>query len=274
MPQRFLRPGITTSDRWNAVSFIAQSFYVRLLTLVDDYGRYDGRIAILHAQCFALRPDINPQDSAAARRELQTANLIEIYEVGGKEYVQITKWQERARGPSKYPSNPNPQDSAAERSGAQPNPASLALAIVPSPSHESSPSSPPLATAGVKIPPEPPSAPDGRFYPTVEHALGWLVSVQKAGSDYKEVETRGAWLALTAGGWMWGKNPVNDWRAALERQIQTDRKNNERGTKTNSGNNQRPDRSIGTLNEGVAAQYRGIKSRGLGGVATADPAAK
>jgi len=131
MPQRFLRPGITNSDAWNAVSFGAQSFYVRIMTLVDDYGRYDGRIQILHSHCFALRPDVTVKHSAAFRSELQTSGLILVYQVDGKEYIEITKWQERARGPSKYPA---PQESAGIRSGAQPNPASLAIVPSPSPS--------------------------------------------------------------------------------------------------------------------------------------------
>jgi hypothetical protein len=145
MPQRFLRPGITTSDAWNAVSFPAQSFYIRLLTLVDDWGRYDGRVPVLHGQCFALRSDIVPQETAALRSELHAAGLIEVYAVEGKEYVQITKWQERARGTnSRYPAPcdgtlsqevaenvATPQESAAERCEPLPNPASITPSPIP-----------------------------------------------------------------------------------------------------------------------------------------------
>lgn len=132
MPQRFLRPGITNSDRWNAVSFEAQSLFVRILTLVDDFGRYDGRVPILHGQCFALRPDITPQETAAFRSELHAAWLITIYCVDNKDFIQVQKWQERARGErSKYPDPPDPQDSAAERSGTQEKDASLATTSSP-----------------------------------------------------------------------------------------------------------------------------------------------
>jgi hypothetical protein len=61
-----------------------------------------------------------------------------------------------------------------------------------------------------------------------EAAEKWLEDSQKNGSDYNRSETRSAWLALEANGWMWGRNRVGDYRAALERQIQTDR-NNQRG---------------------------------------------
>lgn len=132
MPQRFLRPGITTSDRWNAVSWEAQSFFIRILTLVDDFGRYDGRPAILHGQCFALREDINPLRTAALRSELHKSKLIQVYVHEGKEYLQVLQWQERARTDnSRYP---DPQDSAADCCDPQDSASSIAIASIPSPS--------------------------------------------------------------------------------------------------------------------------------------------
>lgn len=129
VPQRFLRPTITNSRRWNACSFPAQSLFIRILTLVDDFGRYDGRIPILHGHCFALRSDINPQETAALRSELQANGVIEVYGVDGKEFIQVLEWQERPRSEkSKFPNPVNiPQDSAAERSKPQEKDASLAI---------------------------------------------------------------------------------------------------------------------------------------------------
>lgn len=141
MPQRFLRPGITTSERWNSVSFEAQSLFIRILTLVDDFGRYDARIPILHGQCFALRPDIKPQRSAALRSELQRAKMIVVYEVDGREFLEVTQWQERARSErSKFPKKPQVFDistSAADGSAPQDSAASIdhrSSTIVPRPS--------------------------------------------------------------------------------------------------------------------------------------------
>ncbi len=73
-------------------------------------------------------------------------------------------------------------------------------------------------------------------HPTIEAALKWLADSNKSGSDYIEQEMRGAFLALSAGGWKWGNRDIADWRAALERQIQTDR---DRKNKTNAQNPQR-----------------------------------
>ncbi len=89
-------------------------------------------------------------------------------------------------------------------------------------------------TAG-KVPVSPPTTPEFTprrlsDTPTIAAALKWLEDWKKNGADYTEAETRSAFLALEASGWMWGKNPVTGHRAALERQIQTDR------TKTHHGN--------------------------------------
>lgn len=71
----------------------------------------------------------------------------------------------------------------------------------------------------------------------------WWEDSKKNGSDYTEYETRGAFLALQANGWMWGRNPVTDWRSAIERQIQTDRERN-KAKGFEKGTDSKPRKSI------------------------------
>lgn len=125
MPQRFLRPGLITSKRWDAVSWQAQSFYIRLLTLVDDFGRYEADPTLLRSHAFPLRDDVRSSRVTELCEEIAKAGLVTFYRLGDKEYLQIDKWQERARSEtSKFPEcNGSPrlyvgtQESAAERSG-------------------------------------------------------------------------------------------------------------------------------------------------------------
>jgi hypothetical protein len=100
----------------------------------------------------------------------------------------------------------------------------------------------------------------GSFEPTFDHAKKWLSDWKRSGADYSESETRTAFLALSANGWMWGKNPVTNFQAALERQIQTDRQRTNHGQHSKP-NQQSVDRSIGTANEGVASQYGDFADR-------------
>lgn len=132
MPQRFLRPQITNSERWNSVSFASGNFYIRLLTLVDDYGRYDGRTGVICGACFAVWNEKNPQDAVNLQRceqmlqELAANELIDLYDINGKRVIQINQWYERIRNgvkekwPAKVagtcsnllPSSPSPSPSS------------------------------------------------------------------------------------------------------------------------------------------------------------------
>lgn len=112
MPQRFLKPAITNSSKWNRVSFQSQSLYIRLLTKVDDYGRCDGRTSVVLGECFSVWNELHPQESInlqqceAMLQQLAASPIILIYEVDGKKIIQFLDWTERIRDNtvSKWPS--------------------------------------------------------------------------------------------------------------------------------------------------------------------------
>lgn len=84
-------------------------------------------------------------------------------------------------------------------------------------------------------------------------AKRWLEDWRKLGADYTDFEARGAFLALQAGGWTWGKKPIADPRAALERQIQTDRER-----KPIPKGNNRPQKPQAMSADGFPIGVRGI----------------
>jgi uncharacterized protein YdaU (DUF1376 family) len=89
--------------------------------------------------------------------------------------------------------------------------------------------------------------------PTISMATSWLIQAQKAGADYTDAEMKHAFNAIAANGFMWGKNPIVDFRAALERQIQTDRNNSKSYGKNNSKPNPRNAGTVGNATE-IASQ--------------------
>lgn len=109
MPHRLLRPGLRTSPRWNAVGHRAARLYIALLTLVDDYGRYDGRPSVLFGDCFSVWNEQNPDQAVTLDQTsedchlLAKTGLVAFYEVGGRPYLQILQWQERIRSRSRWP---------------------------------------------------------------------------------------------------------------------------------------------------------------------------
>lgn len=113
MPQRFLRPGITTSQRFNALTYAAQTFYVRLITLVDDFGRYDAESPLLRSHAFPFGDPIGRPITDKALMEmceqLSRGGLATFYKAADeKKYVQIVRWNENARATkSKFPAFDN-----------------------------------------------------------------------------------------------------------------------------------------------------------------------
>ena len=84
---------------------MAQSFYIRILTLVDDYGRYHAEPRLLRAYAFPYAEDMTTDMVIGLCRELSGAGLAVFYEIeNGSRYLQLNKWQEVARSKkSKYP---------------------------------------------------------------------------------------------------------------------------------------------------------------------------
>lgn len=113
MPQRFLKPGLKDSMRFNSCSWPAQSLFVRLITVVDDYGRYDAHPLALARILFPFgRPAggqrIAEKDVVTWLAELAKARLVLLYKVAGEQYLQLTRWTERIRAKNtRFPAPPD-----------------------------------------------------------------------------------------------------------------------------------------------------------------------
>lgn len=105
MPNRIIRESILTSDRIDGLDASSEVFYRRLLSKVDDYGRFDARPSILRAALFPLRLDrVREADCSRWIAACEKAGLIVLYSRDGKPYLEVqdTGWPKRT--PSKYPS--------------------------------------------------------------------------------------------------------------------------------------------------------------------------
>jgi hypothetical protein len=103
---RILRAGIRQSDRTAALirgpgGWMAQVFFDWLLTVVDDYGRYDARPAILRGHVFPLLVDDVSGDDIRRCLDACAApgvELIQVYEVDGKPYLSVREFGEGRGG--------------------------------------------------------------------------------------------------------------------------------------------------------------------------------
>lgn len=140
MPQRFLRPGITGSKKWNRCDYQAQSFFIRLITLVDDHGRFEADPELLRSLAFPRGgPDgkmLSLENICLQLQALVSKDMVQVYQIDGKEYLQLLTWQEKPRSESRFPAPPCKQMLANENkcllpsSSSSPSPSTATLALV------------------------------------------------------------------------------------------------------------------------------------------------
>lgn len=116
MPIRLVREGINSSQRINALTRGAELFYRRLMSVVDDYGRFYASPGTLRGACWPTCPDhvleteveqwlteclqVHSKCLAGA---IQITPLMFLYEYGGCKYLQLTDFRQQTRSPSKFP---------------------------------------------------------------------------------------------------------------------------------------------------------------------------
>lgn len=110
MPDRIIRESACMSESLNELSDFAERFWWRLIVNCDDYGRYDARPKILKGRLFPLSESRTFTDMQRALTELASAGLIETYDVGGRPFLRVVKWDLHQRIRAKRSKFPEPAD--------------------------------------------------------------------------------------------------------------------------------------------------------------------
>jgi hypothetical protein len=105
MPSRILREGILTSERVNSLGWEAEVFYRRLMSVVDDYGRFSAHPKLLRAALYPLKLDaVRDANMERLLAFVEQARLVRVYEVTGKRYLEMLDFRQTVRAKeSKYP---------------------------------------------------------------------------------------------------------------------------------------------------------------------------
>ncbi len=104
MPHRILRESILDSEAVNSLTPQAEVFYRRLMSAVDDFGRFDARPAVLRCRLYPLQLDrVGEQNIRDWLAECERAGLVTTYAVGGKPYLLFHKLGPQRAKTSKYP---------------------------------------------------------------------------------------------------------------------------------------------------------------------------
>lgn len=106
MPNRYFRDGLLDSEAVSRAGELAEVLFVRLMLVADDFARFDGRVTVICRRCW---PGGGPQEDDVEERlqALARERLALLYEVDGKRFIYIPKFNQRTRaGKSKYPDPP------------------------------------------------------------------------------------------------------------------------------------------------------------------------
>lgn len=106
MPNRILREGILTSERVNLLGWAEEVFYRRLMSVVDDFGRYHANAKLIRAACYPLALDkVSDADVEKWLLATEKAALISVYPAeDGKRYLELIDFRQQARAKaSKFP---------------------------------------------------------------------------------------------------------------------------------------------------------------------------
>lgn len=111
MPNRILKESICSSDTIDTLSWFEEVLFYRLMVNCDDYGRFDGRPAIIKNRLFPLKENLTIKAVSAAINALANAGLVALYEFEGKPFLYLPTWNEHQSIRAKKSKYPSPDDS-------------------------------------------------------------------------------------------------------------------------------------------------------------------
>lgn len=108
MPNRLLKETSLLSEAVNALSVPAEVFYRRLLSAVDDHGRFDGRSSILRSRLYPLQIDrVALADVEEWLAECEAVGLVRLYTVDGRRFLYYPGITGPRSKSSRYPAPPD-----------------------------------------------------------------------------------------------------------------------------------------------------------------------
>lgn len=111
MPNRILREGILTSARVARLNGWAEEvFYRRLMSVVDDFGRYYADTGLVRAACYPRQLNkVSDSDIGKWLTACVNAALVRVYPAqDGESYLQMIDFRQQARAAkSKFPHPPD-----------------------------------------------------------------------------------------------------------------------------------------------------------------------
>lgn len=226
MPNRILKESICVSDSINQLKWFEEVLFYRLIVNCDDYGRYDGRPAIIKNKLFPLKDDLTLKVVTDAINKLASAGLVILYKYEDKPFLYLPTWELHQTIRAKKSKFPPPEENLqaseiickqmhADASRCMQMHANVPVIQSESESYSESYSEEAHASK--------------RFSePTVEEVSAYC---RERGNN---IDPQRFVDYYTSNGWMVGRNKMKDWKAAVrtweKQEYSTGSKNSEKST--------------------------------------------
>lgn len=207
MPNRIIKESICRSDQINDLTAFEEVLFYRLMVCADDYGRFDGRIAIIKNTLFPLKDGIRADQIEKAINTLSSVELVERYEVAGKPFVRLTGWDRHQSIRAKKSKYPSPVEASESNAQAHESICKQMQANVPVIQSNPNPNPNPNPNARVeRASKQSFSAPSPEMVRDYCNQMGITGVDPQAFVDYYDSKD-----------WMVGRSPMTDWHAAVRK---------------------------------------------------------
>ena len=109
MPNRILKESVCTSDSIDSLSWFEECLFYRLIVNCDDFGRFDGRVAVIKNRLFPLKDKLTLKSVSDAINNLESAGLVMPYDCDGKPFLYLPSWNEHQNVRAKRSKYPEPK---------------------------------------------------------------------------------------------------------------------------------------------------------------------
>lgn len=184
MPNRIIKESVCTSDSIDQLTWFEEVLFYRLMVSCDDYGRFDGRVAVIKNRLFPLKETLTSDKVSNALKRLSEVGLVCLYTVEGKPYLYLPTWEHhqtiRAKK-SKYP-KPVCEEESSEIICMQMNANVPVIQSNPIQSESN-----PNPIRNTEIPADEPKENKSKYSAECEEIISYLNS--KAGTHYRNVDS-------------------------------------------------------------------------------------
>lgn len=112
MPNRIIKESICTSENLDQLTAFQEVVFFHLIVCCDDYGRFTARPKTLASLLFPNR-SVRTDQIEDALRGLTSAELVTIYTVDGKPFLQMNTWDRHQTVRAKKSKYPGPEQADA-----------------------------------------------------------------------------------------------------------------------------------------------------------------